>query len=494
MGAKRNTPRSGGGGGAGIALTLAVLVFSLIALSSMVGCSGHNDPVRSDQSGVLYRSAQDFSQPEEWGDACTLDSSTSTWTVTGGTIGDIATDDGDIDLPFTAFVRTKPIMGGTVVGLVLLNGNWESVYEGDFYYQQGYQHCVHPAVEVTYSHPDQSDPQLTVHIIWAEEFPNQWDIVYGQLQFDPTEEPPWEPAYESGLVTDTGACYETQPDLAVYYPDGDLYAVYRAEVAGPTRYAIYTRNLEYGADPDEWSNAEVVAQLNPTLKEYPSIDLGPYSGTTGATLTQQVEVVWCQTVDGYKHIFYNPWEVGESPYYGDAIRISPDIGEADQILPKIDSLPYSAELGQAVIAWGCEDPVEVMMVVTPFIGEEFDYPVYDVDYSRCPELAGCQGTYGGFDGLIALFRHFKHPYMVWWGVEASTYSVDVDYLNQTFHFDEKQWTLVGGVPLWDAFSPVTTLTMSLRIPDPDDWDENNFAIGWIEDDDTAYLAEGNTIP
>jgi len=73
------SPRSGAGR-AGIALTLEVLVFSLVALGTIVGCSGRNDPVRPEQSGALCRLAQAFSDPEEWGTAYSLDSSTSTWT------------------------------------------------------------------------------------------------------------------------------------------------------------------------------------------------------------------------------------------------------------------------------------------------------------------------------------------------------------------------------------------------------------------------------
>jgi hypothetical protein len=499
------SPRSGAGR-AGTALTLALLVFCLVAFSTIIGCSGHNDPVSPDQSGVLYRSGQAFSEPEEWGAAGTLDSSTSTWAVGGGTVGDIATVDDGIDPLVTAFVKSKAIMGGVVISLMLKDSSWESVYEGDFYYQSGYQNCQHPAVEVTYSHPQASDGQLTVHIIWAQEFPNQWDIVYRQLQFDPTDEPPWEPTfYESARVTDTGSCYETQPDLAVYYPDGDLYAVCRAEVPGVSRYAIYAYKLPYedGWDPGEWQSEGTVAQLDTTEKNYPSIDAGLTSRVVDAVLTQQVEVVWSQPVDGYKHIFYNAWDVGDSPDSGDAIRISPEIENAHQILPKIDALPYSSELNEAVIAWACENAgggelpyAHVMMVATPFIGDEFDYPVYGLGYySRCPDLAGCQGEYDEFEGqgLFALSHHYRDPSMVRWDIRASTYSVDVDYLNQTFEFNLEQWTLANSVPLWNPYWPFTGPTISLRIPDPLDWDENNFGMGWICAGYTGYLAQGDTI-
>jgi len=478
-----------------------------------MGCSGHNDPVRPDQSGVLCRSGQTFPNPEEWGDACAVDSSTSTWTVSapsGQNVGDIASDDGDVDPLVTAFVREKPVMGGVVIGLMLRDRDWEVVYEGDFYYQQGYQHCVHPAVEVTYSHPDQSDPELTVHIIWAQEFPNQWDIVYGQLQFDPTEEPPWEPAYESGLVTDTGSCYETQPDLAVYYPDGHLYAASRAEVPGPTRYAIYAYKLEYddGWDPDGWVSAGTVALLSTTPKEQPSIDAGLSSRISDEEPMEQVEVVWSQPVDGLYHVFYNYWEIANYAHPPYNIRISPEIDNGHQILPKIEVLPNSSGLNEAVIAWGCEcagqgsvcPPEHIFMVVTPFIGSEYSYTVYDSDLvlgtrSRCADIAPCQGEYGDFEGqgLIALSRHHRDEDTVALDITASTYAVYVDYQGGTFQFDDKQETDVQcDEPQWDPFYPFSGPTISLRIPDPLDWEYNAFGMGWIDDSDTAYLAQGDT--
>jgi hypothetical protein len=507
MSTSMKSPRFGRRG-AGFSLTVAVLVFSLIGLSTMVGCKKHNDPVSADQSGVLCRSGQAFSTPEEWGDAGTVDSSTSTWTVGGGTIGDIATEDDGVDPLVTAFVKSKAIMGGVVISLMLRNSDWVSVYEGDFGYQG--DNCQHPAVEVTYTHEDQSDPELTAHMIWSQQFSGQWDIVYAQLQFDPTDEPPWEPTfYDSGLVTDTALCYETQPDLAVYYPDGDLYAVCTAEVPGPTRYAIYAYKLPYddGWDPDGWVSAGPVALLNTTPKEHPSIDAGLSSRIPDGEPMELVQVVWSQPVNGEYNIFYNYWEIVNYAHPPYNIRISPEMDNTHQILPKIEVLPNSSGLNEAVIAWGCECagqgsvcyPEHIFMVVTPFIGSEYSYTVYDSDLvlqttSRCPDIAPCQGDYDLVGrGLIALSRHHRGEGTQAMDIRASTYTVYVDYQGGTFQFEDKQGANVGcDEPEWDPYWPFAGPTICLRIPDPSDWRYNDFGMGWIDDSETAYLAQGDT--
>jgi hypothetical protein len=521
MGAKRNTPRSGG---AGIAVTLAAIVFSLIALGTIVGCSGHNDPVSPDQSGVLCRWGQAFSEPEEWGTAYSLDSSTSRWMspAGGNYVGDIASEDGSTDPLVTAFVRHDSPSSG-MIDLVLRDRNWSVVLDEDFSYPpatgQGYTCCRHPAVEVTYHKPQGQNGQLAVHIVWAELIgvhPNeQWDIIYRYIRLDPST---WGVIGQQFVnVSDVSWSDEIQPDLCVDEYSGDLYAAYRAEVAGPTRYAIYAVNLPYANpwNPNGWVSAGTVARLDPTEKAFPSIDAGYFSPLGGPQeYAWQVAVVWSQMDDGYYHIFYNGWDSGDLANRDDAIRISPDIDVGALVLPKIEVLPYSSELHEAVMACGwecwnqsCPPSMNVWMAVTPFIGSGYYDRLYHLDVdsgdlNKRPDLAAYQGEHEGFEdqGLIALSRQCADVSLGTdhFGIVVTAYSVQVDYdpEEETYDFDYRQHTVVDcGDPQPIEISPFTGPSICLRNPDDQDWIYHTFGLAYIdeEDDYMSYLAEGDTI-
>jgi len=395
--------------GAGFSLTVAVLVFSLIGLSTIVGCKKHNDPVSPDQSSGIPRLGQAFSSPEEWDTAYSLDSSTSTWTYPciSSLRGEIATEDGGPLI--TAFVRHDSGQIGSGIHLVLKDASMVSVYWEDFSFavnsgaiHQEYEFCRHPAVEVTYSNPTVAG-QLAVHIVWAEligEHPNeQWDIIYRYLEFDPEdEETPRVPLVDVyRKLTNTSSSHEIQPDLCVYYPEGDLYAAYLTKMTGPTRWGIHAVRLQYDDqestwDPYHWESAGTVAAVNDTGKAFPSIDAGYFSPVgEPEEFTWQVAVVWSQLIEGTDdayEILYNAWAPPDTAYAGDAVRISPDYDPQTDVgamvLPKIEVLPCSSWLNEAVIAWGWEcanggcPRKNIWMVVTPFIGPD-DYPVYVLD-------------------------------------------------------------------------------------------------------------------
>jgi hypothetical protein len=217
--------------------------------------------------------------------------------------------------------------------------------------------------------------------------------------------------------------------------------------------------------------------------------------------------VWSQPDDGKYKVFYNAWLPPEQIQPLNAIQISlNDEAPVHAILPKIETMPYSADLEEAVICWGVTPstgawtPDDVVMVVTPFIGpeyEDYEHQIGGVGVAanRCPDIAPYQGYYEEFEGqgLIVLSRQAD----IWevtddWDIVASAYSVQVDYGEETFDFNLEQYTYVPCVPQWNPDNPFTGPTICLRNPDPSGWDEDVFGMAWVVQGYTAYYAEGDT--
>jgi len=485
------------------------------------GCNGHSDPINTDQDSVVVHLGQSFGNPTGWGDAYSLDSSTATWTYPVSQshyAGDIATSEGEVDTLYTAFVKHNPGLPGgitdPVIYLIIVDSEEDVVYNDNGFswnmleeLNQGYDFCRHPAVEVTYNH----DPQafaghLAVHVVWAEQIgeepEEQWDVFYRYLTFDPTDTPWSTPDVDVWCnITDTPFTNDTQPDLCVDYATGDLYAVFKSVVIDSGDSTIYAVKLPYDSNnktwsPYEWESEGCVAEFDEAPKDFPSIDAGLFSSVSTLDPTEQMAVVWSQKVSLLYQIFYNEFASGELST-DNILQIS-DSYPMPAILPKVEVLPYTSGLNEAVIAW-CEQPnamafPKIKLAVTPFLGGDYYQQIYSiggyVSY-RCPDLAGYQGEHSGFEGegLVALAYHYTGFH-----VGASALSVAVDFNAEEYAFNVEQGTTLELTDaLWTGSNPFTGPSICLRDPDPAGWSNDKFGLAWVEDDFDCYVTSGDTI-
>ena len=497
-----------------------------------MGCSGHSNPASPDNSDVIGRRLQSFDNPIAWehppgvNETYSLDSSTSTWTnpvPMGYTMGDIATEYGDANLPVTAFVRhDSPVMQSRIE-IVLVDGDQNQFFMREFSYaqdsgeiQQDYEFARHPAVEVTYRLADEG-PILGVNIVWGEylgyEEDAQWEIAYRYLEFSADEQGEWNTppdVDEWQLVYNIPWAHETQPDLCVDYLSGDLYGACKVELCEMYQWGIFAARLQRNLPDPQWEILSPVAQVDGDQKDFPSIDAGRFREATPEAAqwpTDQVAVVWSRLHPGapepYYKVYYNDWALGNAPDSTEAMVISENVSIESAILPKVEVMPYSSGLYQglseAVITWAHHPFTPdhwvpyVMMVATPFIGPDYPGTAFRVDgfSNRCPDLSPYQGAEAGpGKGLVALATHYREEQEDTFIVRAATYSIST--AQEEFVFSWEQEATVECVPQWVEANPFTGPSICLRNPDPPGWATDTFALGWVEQGYYAYLAEGDT--
>jgi len=498
-----------------------------------MGCNGHNDPVSADSSDTMMRFAQEFNDIYEWPDdydAYSIDSSTATWTypVPGSyTIGDIVMGDSPEvpagRFPVTAIVRHENDEPDSTIGIRIYESGNSLVHtesfsyadkSGDVHIDQDYQDCRNPAVEVTYNREQGVDIAFKVHIVWSErisygELYSQWEIVYRYIEFGLDDSREWEKVRDDYVKVSCLYRHNEQPDLCVYRPTGDLYAVFR-NIVDPYS-TIYATRLPASEpwDPDGWESPDLVSSSH--AAEHPSIDAGCFTEVTpetGITAAGQIIAVWSQD-EVYDEIYYYPviylndWSPVGSPDSGDAVAISENEWGTDAVLPRVEVLPYSSDLNEAVIVWderpsiGCVGPNVVAMAVTPFIGPEYSDYCYevDVDYMQRPDLAAYEGAHSGFEdmGLFALASQCNHDGLTNdWDIVAAAFSVEVDDQTEEFNFIREQITPIQCVPERSTIEEFTGPSISIRDTSISGWMYDEFAVAYIVEDFNSYIAFGDT--
>jgi len=424
----------------------------------------------------------------------------------------VAKTDEDYLPLLTAFVFHNSASIGANACLVVVDWEGSPIIGTTFSWaennSQEYEWCRHPAVEITYT-DDDTPPLLAIHVVWAEMVgeDEQWEIMYRYQEID-ADDNDVNPA-EFYRVTDDDTCNDYQPDLCVDHETGTLFVAYKSENISSGEAAIKVAQLEYDDtnrlyDGDDWEELDLVAAFDDDAKNFPSIDAGYFRPPGDNTsLAYQAAVVWSQEVpsDNYGdyHIFYNGWAVGSEPDDADAIKISTnDVYKAHDILPKIDVLPYTSGLNEAVITWNEHansapfSVAYIALVVTPYIGPEYD----DIEYEfyvdegfngvLAPDIAGYEDENIADTGLFAL------SYYLGDFVKVATYSVIVIDAVDRFSFIEEQKTVRLEYPYWDDGTPFTGSSICLRSSDPFGWTLDYFTLAWVESDFTAYACRGNT--